>query len=398
MTTARRAHSATLLPDGKVLIAGGFTDGYTSLSSAEVYDPSTGAFTLVGNMTSARAWHSASLLSSGQVLIAGGFGGLVSAELYDPSIRTFTATADMTTGRWQHRAILLASGKVLIVPASDGADYDRAELYDPNSGMFRPTGWVSRTFGGSVAHTANLLPSGTVLVTLAPSECDDTEADAQLYDPATETFTATGPMITRRCFQGGTSLSDGSVLISGNWTCRDPAAAEVYSPASGDFAPTGGIVVNRAYHTATLLKDGRVLIAGGIESTSQSCGNGTAAAELYTPGSTVPPPVLLSVSDAGQDAILHASTHRLVSPSTPALAGETLEIYLTGLIDGSVIPPQVAIGGRMAEVLFFGKAPGYDVLNQINVRVPSGATPGSAVPLRLNYLNRPSNEVTLAIQ
>jgi hypothetical protein len=179
------------------------------------------------------------------------------------------------------------------------------------------------------------------------------------------------------------------------------ASAEIYDPTAGTFTPAGDMAARREVHTATLLSDGRVLIAGGVAYGGINIFFGSlATAELYEPAILQPAPVLLSISGGlqSQGAILHAETHQVVSASKPAIAGEYLEIYLIGLTDGSVIPPQVSIGGRMAEIVFFGQAPGFAGLNQVNVRVPPGVTPGPIAPVRLTYIGRPSNEVTVAVQ
>ena len=403
MTATRAYHTATLLPDGRVLIAGGYyslaNQGFIVASSAEIYDPGTNTFSETGPMSTPRMNHTATLLNDGRVLIAGGLldgHAIASAEIYDPLAGMFTPTGDMTIGRTGHIAILLPDGEVFLAPGDDGPDYRTADIYDPASGAFHAVNWHC---SGSTAGSASLLPNGKVLFTLQPPEGDFDSKLATVYDVSTAVFADTPPMEVASYWPSSTILSNGSVLLTGsNVGCEEGSqGVEFYDAAAAAFFSLANMLAARSGHTATLLEDGTVLVAGG-NGTSGCPPLALASAERFTPPSIAPPPVLLSMPGVSQGAILHAGTSRIVSGADPAVTGEILEIYLTGLLDHSAIPPRVAVGGHLAEVLFFGNAPGFAGLTQIDIRVPGGVAPGPAIPVRLIYLGRHSNQVTIGVQ
>ena len=409
MSTARAGHTATLLSNGRVLITGGSIGHAPALDSAEIYDPSTGTFTATGAMNIGRVGHRATLLRTGQVLIEGGDNDglpiLASAEIYDPSTGTFSPTGSMNMARVGHTATLLSNGKVLI---DGGWNSASAEIYDPASGTFGQTGNTTYYQSYLSSSSATLLPDGRVFLTLYSHRDEDLDPTnmAELYDPLTESFVATGNMSTYRNLPTATPLPDGTVLIAGlNYTGSSISQADLYDPATGSFSPAGNMAAGRLGHTATLLPDGTVLIAGGAEWVVDGYGtNGPwswlGTAELYRPATLTPAPVLYSLSGdgRGQGAIWHGDTGQLASRDNPATAGQVLSMYTTGLIKGGVIPPQVAVGGRLADVLYFGDAPAYAGYTQVNFRVPSGVMPGPSVSVRLTYLARPSNEVTIGVR
>ena len=298
LNAARSAHTATLLSNGMVLMAGGQNPPFNSLDSTELYNPATGTFTVAGSLSTARYYHTATLLSNGMVLMAGGWNGgyLASAELYNPSAGTSTVTGNMSTLRAAHTATLLNNGLVLIAggyPGDNRSDQASAELYDPATGTFTLTGSMSN---GRTTHTATLLTNGVVL--MAGGEYTSSGgyfASADLYNPAIGTFTPTGSLNTARASHTATLLSNGMVLMAGGYVSGgSTASAELYDPATGTFTPTGSLNTARGSHTATLLNDGMVLMAGGRNNSSM-----LASAELYEPATPSPPGfVLIAITPA----------------------------------------------------------------------------------------------------
>ncbi len=283
LNTARYHMTATLLPNGKVLVAGGFgVPNY--LSSAEVYDPATGTWVSTGSLNHTRAYHTATMLPNGKVLVAGGIDAgtntLSTAELYDPVTGSWSTTGGLTRPRAFHTATLLQNGKVLVT--GDGFGGTSAELYDPTTGKWRLTGsfhtpaWVSPT----------LLPNGKVLIE-GGSACDSQEnctalKVAELYDQTTETWSSTGNLNIGRSEQIAVTLPNGKVLVvggSGNCIadagCSFLNSAELYDPATGTWSITGNLsYANHNSSEAIVLSNGKVLVAGGW------AGTGT---ELYDP-------------------------------------------------------------------------------------------------------------------
>jgi hypothetical protein len=289
MNVAREGHTATLLPAGQVLIAGGQSPSGV-VASSEVFDPSSNLFTFAGDMTTPRVGHTATLLNTGKVLITGGSTPSAeitsSAEIYDPSTGAFTATGSMAVSRLGHTATLLLDGRVLI---AGGQGTTLAELYDPAAGTFTAAGNLT-TERRYLA--AALLTNGTVLLTGGFLTGNPTPlASAEIYDPVARTFTATAnTMSTPRAFHTATTLQNGQVLVAGGGGVVPESAALIdrFDPLSGKFVGTGSMATGhtngaRNGHTATLVPDGFsiVVLSGG---NLDNLGNPTGSVEFYQPG------------------------------------------------------------------------------------------------------------------
>ena len=279
LNVARIHGTATLLPSGKVLAAGGCVDPCTSV---EVYDPSTGAWTLTGSMADGRTYHTATLLPNGKVLVAGGCYSACgiyvqsSAELYDPNSGTWSVTGSLSVGRAQHTATLLQNGKVLVAGgiSASGSENSSAEIYDPATGKWSSAG--NMITGRRFAQAA-LLTNGRVVVMGGQDTPGNTLSSTELYDPSTNKWSATGKMTSPRLyFVALPFLVSGKVLVAGG---ANPsvilASSELYDPLTGKWSATGSMNVARIYHFAVILTNGKVLVATG--------NTGDATAELYQP-------------------------------------------------------------------------------------------------------------------
>lgn len=313
MNQARYYYTATLLPTGKILIAGGHDPSRTVYDSAEIYDPDSGKFAATGSMILPRVCHTQTLLSDGRVLITGGSTPVIrgdnsrqhttkSAEIYDSATGKFIEIASMKFSRKFHSATLLPDGRVMVAGGWSGNKVEKnfsgvflnsAEIYDPRTGVF------SICCGLKIPrqrHTATLLDDGRVLITGGTHEegrKTDVLKDAEIYDPEKDSFRPVSPMRDGRFSHISVSLANGKLLVAGGsadkqWT--PIASAEIYDPVTEVFQAVSPMNHARWGGGATLLPDGTVLFSGGVRN-EHAC-----AAEVYDPKLCTFRPVSSSVS------------------------------------------------------------------------------------------------------
>jgi len=345
-TALLRPNGRVLIFGGTVAAENGFGSLGATPESVLLYDPAAGESREIGTTSGSVSF--AVPLADGRVLAielapppvaSGGMGGNSTASLIDPERGIVAALGPISRVGVSGAGVRLTDGRVLLVGDIDGST--RAELFDPATGTVSTTGSTSRP----MAHpTATLLTDGRVLVV------DEREPVAELYDPATGTFSRTGAMARPHEDFTATLLMDGRVLIAGGWDTNgsvvdgvfftsEPArlatVAEIFDPASGSFTQIGPMVAARVYHFAVGLGDGRVLIGGGSSSTRSDAGSGGIVepiafiAELFDPRTgTFVPTGALATPRYGAGAILLPDGRVLVIGSThPAGTGIATDAF-----------------------------------------------------------------------
>ena len=396
LTTARDRHTATLLPNGKVLVAGGMTTGFAHLNSAELYDPATNSWTTVGagTMSKARSEHTATLLPNGKVLVAGGVNDvspywLNSAELYDPATGNWTTALTFTSGRRNHTATLLPNGKVLVAGGEGspggGTVLSSAVLYTPSytggAGAWAAAGSLGT---GRRNHTATLLPNGKVLAAGGYDSGGTALSSAELYTPADTgagswTTSGAGTLVTGRGSHTAALLPNGKVLVAGGYGGGYLSSAELYDPATGwTTSGAGTLATGRIRHTATLLPNGKVLVAGGENVT----GSYLNSAELYTPMDWKPTAAPLNSARSGHTATLLGNGQVLAAGGQWASGFlNSAEVYdpASGIWSATATNLTTARGYHTATLLPNGKVlvaggSGSDVLASAELYDPANPT------------------------
>ena len=297
LNSTRNVFASALLPDGKVLVTGGY-EGSTDLNTTELYDPGQGIFSPAAPMAQSRSNHTATRLCNGKILVVGGQAGgrtLSSAELYDPATGMWSPTGNLHFARAYHTATLLPNNQVLVTGgvsmaappvfaqgAPMGSALDAAELYDPSTRKWTATGSMH---DARYTHTATLLDNGDVLVTggmdsrmtadpaldeirVRTPSCVPAISSAEVFHCKTGTWSETGSLIDARFNHTATLLPNGDVLIvAGQSDGIHRKSAELYHPDSGTWVATGSLRTSRNGQTATLLPDGRVYVVGGANET-----------------------------------------------------------------------------------------------------------------------------------
>jgi hypothetical protein len=313
MTSGRTGHTSTLLQNGKVLVTGG---GYISglpgqttfvyLATAELFDPATGSYTAVpGSMISARSSHTATLLSNGKVLLAGGQNAgstaLNSAELFDPLTNSFTATGALSSARTGHRAIMLTTGNVLFTGGVSASNQtlSSTELYNPTTGQFSAGNAMNSPRS---SHAMTVTAGGRVLIT--GGYHSNALSSTEMYNPVSGMFYSVDSMLTARTNHTAVTLQNGKVLVAGGYDGSNYLdSTELFDPVAESFVTSAAMANRRQYLRSVLLADGRVLLSGGRSAATTYVGT----SELFDPASTISAqrlkPVISEVSSSAAGVI-----------------------------------------------------------------------------------------------